>query len=190
MTDTITPDLELDTDVEFRPITVDIDSLFEGRSKLIMQRANSTRKDTNTLRKKLVPLIDRLSQASVPDGVDVRVSLSIDGHVYITLSNLDSFHDATEVMAVCREYIGSYWRDEEPTVSDDIASRSRRISYFGWYKYQSIVLKLIIGEEAKGCKIVERTRLVEVPAPRAYTKEHKTVIEFVCPGDPDYDMVD
>ncbi len=132
-----------------------------------------------------------LRQATLPMGVEYRFSLGSGADLTMTISELDSFMDLTEVLSAIATTRHS--EDDDPRwskdVHDDIPQRCRTYSYWGYmgeggYNYIRVVAYL--GAEAQGCKV--RKKYVNTSKTEYVTVD--TVVEeqsFICPDDPEYD---
>jgi hypothetical protein len=130
---------------------------------------------------KLVREVAQLaSKATLPAEAEARVSVSIGGAVTITVTNLTSFHDITELTGVLwNEYKREY--ATAPNHYDYPESKTRSVSICNWNRGIHIDVKAILDEERGECKII--TTGVQQP----YVPEATLKQEIICPGDPRYD---
>jgi hypothetical protein len=133
-------------------------------------------------RKKTVRTLRRIDEllfdthATLPAEANTRISASEGGYITITITDLNSFHDISEVIGVFANEFGDSWFPK-PNIFDAPESRAREFS-FGFNT--RLWIKAVLGPDAD-CKIVVTGTK---PLPRREVELEKIIL---CPGDPRYD---
>lgn len=123
------------------------------------------------------------SKATLPAGVKARMSISTGGTISITLTDLESFHDTSELVGVL---FNEYKTEYTPSVQyyDYPEKKTRVFSISNWNRGVHIDINAVLDEERGECKIL--TKGIKQPT---YIPQATMDQEIICPGDPRYDDI-
>lgn len=177
---------------EFPQVKADTDQVLDDLAQKARNAAKKIYETRDRMRKELPVLMEMVNKATVPSEAEVRLSASEFGQFTFTVSNLESFHDITELTAALQP-LRKIWKHTatDDNWSDYPAEKKRVFSFSdqGWYKdvqentgiSSTVRVVAILDEERGQCKITSG------PVERhTYTSE-TIKQEIVCPGDPRYD---
>jgi len=154
--------------------TREAESALYTKTKQRLEKTVADRKKGIELLRQIDDLIFETC-STLPNEAKARISAAENGYVTITITELTSFHDVTEVVGVFFQRFKSTYQDT-PYVYDMPESRSKEFSCGG-----NVCVIAKLGPDAD-CKIVftGKVRQPYVPEVRAEQK-------IICPGEPGYD---
>ena len=178
------------TDLKFHPVMVDDFECVRELKRKLDADLEYTYKTYGEVKDRIRETAQLLSNADLPAGVKIRMSCSQWFELTLVVSNLGSFHDVTEILAVIGKDRSNVYRDQDPTMTDDPAAGTRTFTFKGWFGWRDCYVKCQLGAERDGCKVKTVTikKMVQTEKP-TYTEEEVEETRFVCPGEDGYDDI-